>query len=794
MNKNKLLVFLLFLFLLVFNRTALPQYNDLNKPVIYITKFRPAYESKPYSILEESLNSVLMLVLTNDYQLVVLKDSISAGYNGTSKQKVQTNTQSTSQIRKEFFKGKNGFVIYGEYSFNNDVINVFPKLYDIKNEKYYTLQSVKIPDIKQRVNLSLFENLINTYKEKIWSLSKSNSKLLRVGITWADKGVRSITTSEKNRYRDYLIQTTKSADTIKLVNVLSWNTMDQFYSKDLNLSDIADSVNADLVYSLSFVKVSDYEIKVNIELYASEVRKVYNLPGFIFDIFDFNIENYLITDFYFLIKDLKTNQGLNFDPLEKRYLKSEDYEKLSLDLSESEKYLLSNFMINKVIELVPKSKSLYYYYFILGHNFLKLSQFERANYYFNKSLSFSSKSLRNENKPIPADTVFTPVIYEKGISHFTLGDYQIAADAFMNIEELNSKYKNGTLQFLIGLCNYYLDRYKQSLFFYEKAIDAGYTPLNDVFNNMKLIFDRSGDYSGAVEYFSKRVQDYTRDIFAQTYLCYSYYKMANKAFDNQNFVLADNYLDSIDKISINKYYADSIGIHEFSADYREIRRLTSLYLNNYEKAFITTQQGIENGEFDRLSIYKSNANELTFVKSPSNDNKRYEEIIRYYQLHSKAFPTDSLIDRVYNDLGYYYSLLGDLQNCTTNFEKAIKSNSNNLMYHLNKMEVDLAQKNYEKVFKGSEVIMDSVQLKAQVDTSLTNRTMFYFIIVNAEIASGQEYTTDIENFEKNLTIKNLTVNWDFTIYEKWLHEYTGFNKDIILRIYTELKSHIKTNK
>ena len=88
MNKNKLLVFLLFLFLLVFNRTALPQYNDLNKPVIYITKFRPAYESKPYSILEESLNSVLMLVLNNDYQLVVLKDSISAGYNGTSKQKV----------------------------------------------------------------------------------------------------------------------------------------------------------------------------------------------------------------------------------------------------------------------------------------------------------------------------------------------------------------------------------------------------------------------------------------------------------------------------------------------------------------------------------------------------------------------------------------------------------------------------------------------------------------------------------------------------------------------------------
>jgi tetratricopeptide (TPR) repeat protein len=751
---------------------------------ISIFKFEPSSSSSANNLFEESLTSIIALGLINqEFDIMINKKLTDPRDEKLAIQKGLTNMDLPLRLLNELSEKNYDYIIYGEYSFNKEEVFISPKLYDIKNEKNYILQSLRIADFKRNFKLSNFENLVNNYREKIGFLAKTKLNLFKVGLLWSSKEGYTSTSFEKNLYRSYIIETTKSADTIKLVDVLDWNSMESYYSGLQNYSDISNILNLDLIYSILFYKVTNYEVKADIAVYNHKLDYTFQIPGFVFDIIKFpKVEVYLTSDFYNLLKDVRTTEGFDFHLLEMPATDIEDLEEYATVLSNKNKFLLSNLMFNLALESFPNSINKYYYYYAIGYNFVKLNQFDRAIYYLDKSLSLNVKSLYN-------DTIYANVLYEKGLCLFNLDDFQKALDIFLKIEDSYPKFIIADVQFMIGLCYYYTKKDKESLAYFQKSADNGYSDLDDVYYNMILVYNHSENYDNAIEYFSHKFDSNPGDLSARKYLAYSFYKAADRAFGNQKYEQARRYLEKNENIFQDDQSVDSAISYKFIKEYNNIRRLTYLYLCDYDKAFIITQTGLENGEFDKSYIYLDNALELDYVKSPGNDKRRYEEIIKYYQLHFETNPNDSLKDEVLNSIGFYYSKLGDQDNCLKYTEKALKINPDELSYYLNKMEVSLVMKNYKEVNITSNTVLNSKTLKTQLDSLNKYETIFYFLLVNADIAQGKEINDHMKYYEKNIAKNEFSISWDFTLYDKWFNEFTNEKKAILSKMYKNLKSH-----
>jgi tetratricopeptide (TPR) repeat protein len=694
------------------------------------------------------------------------------------KQREQITRKSPAPLKREFSEKKYDYAIYGEYSIKNGEIVIFPKLYDIKNEKNYSLQTVRIPEYKRKFNISSLDKLVNSYKEKIGSLTKSDLHLLRVGLLWSANKGTSFSAFEKKLYRSYLIETTKSADTISLVDVLSWNLLEPYYSEVQNYSEISNNLNADLLYSILFQKVSDYEMKADIELFDHKLNKVYKLPGFRFEIIKFSkVGDKLAFDFYHLLKDLKTGDSFDFGLLNNLEKEAQDIETYAINLSHENKFLLSNIMFNCTLDSFPVSNKNKYYYYAVGHNFSSLLDYERSIYYLDKSLSLDPK--------------YEPCLFDKGLCYFNLMKYQTALESYLKVEGLNPNFGKGSLQFNIGLCYYYMNRKKESLAYFNKVFEKGFLDTNDVYYNIAMIYGDLEDYKSSIEFFSRRIDLNPKDFYAGVYLAYSYYMAGNNAYEKQKYEQASQFLDNIEKISIINQYPDSNRYYKIFRNYINVARLTHLNLNDYEKAFIITQNGINNGDFNKSLVFKNNAFILNSLKARGSESKRYEEIIKYCKLHLETNPNDSFIHEVYNLMVYNYSKLGDLNNCMKYIEKSIEANPDIVAYYLNKMEINIVRKNYNEVVNTSNLILNSPLLMSQLDTIPESKTMFNFFLVNADIAEGKDYIEHQLSTERTMNDKDLVITWDFSLYENWFNEFNGTNKAILSKMYRDLKSHSK---
>lgn len=144
MNKPKTLLILSAILVIGLNINLVSQPAYTTKTKIAFDKFEPLSDESHNLVLEESIPYLIKLGFLNQGSFTFISgDSIDLENIRNSK-KEQINRQNAYKSNIRILKTRTDLIIYGDYSYTSKEIYIIPKLYDLKNEKNYTLKSVKI--------------------------------------------------------------------------------------------------------------------------------------------------------------------------------------------------------------------------------------------------------------------------------------------------------------------------------------------------------------------------------------------------------------------------------------------------------------------------------------------------------------------------------------------------------------------------------------------------------------------------------------------------------------------------
>ncbi|MCD4664340.1 MAG: hypothetical protein K8R68_03650 [Bacteroidales bacterium] len=198
------------------------------KTKIMVDEFRPVSENNKNEVFEESIPHLIRFgfIHQKNDTLINKEDIKIRTYYGKEK-KSQNIILSDYKNNNEYFKEHVDFILFGDYSFTEKEIYIMPKLFDTKTAESHTLQPVRISEFEEQY--TDIKYLTSSYIEKIKELSKTGMTLRKVGICWAKRPNQEFSSFEESLYRGYVIDITKAADSINLVEILNWDVMEPFY-------------------------------------------------------------------------------------------------------------------------------------------------------------------------------------------------------------------------------------------------------------------------------------------------------------------------------------------------------------------------------------------------------------------------------------------------------------------------------------------------------------------------------------------------------------------------------------
>ncbi len=746
-----------------------------SKTRIMIDRFTPLSSSSQNQLFEESIPALIKLGFMGQKDIVITEQGDLSTIKG---KKVKSEDYSSQQMYKNNatdLSREADIIIYGDYSFTSEEIYIIPKLYDLKNNKNYTLQSVRITDYQQKLSLSRFDNMVAEYRDRIKSLNKSYLNLDKLAIIWEKREGQEISSYDQSLFRSQVIDATKWADTIGSIEVINWELTESFYLNDEPYGATAKNLGVDIVYALYFEPVSEFDIKVSAEVYTA--GNTYSAFAFEFDLIDdLTVDRDIVNDLYQMLNDIETGDGFDFSRLSIDLKETHELEQRGYELYTEQKHYLSNLAYRKAFENSSDAYFNAYQTYMFGENFYQTGQADRALKYFYKALD------------IQPDYHFAwwGIAFVK----YATGDYIGATNAFLKVEEIDPEYEKGTLQYNIGISSYESEQYQMAKQYFEKALEFDYKIPEDAYYYLALIYESQMDYEGGIAYFEALHANKPDDYTINVYLAYFYFVAGEDALYTGNYEKTMQYMNEAESIYRNELNYDDY-TYSLISDYTYYRLLAALYLNDYDKAYEITQKGIDEGDFDPYTIYRDNGTELTFVTS-SDDRARYEEIIRYYMLHADVNPSDTAIDNIYNSIGYYYSLLGDIDAAAVYFEKALASDPENLTAQMNMMELYLVLEDYKKVREKAETIRNSALMSNELNNNSGNKTMFHFLLFSEEVATGKDYAENRQKFVDAMNEEDFSTGWDFSLYLLWLEERNRDEKKVLRENYQLLDERIKT--
>jgi tetratricopeptide (TPR) repeat protein len=777
MRKAAYTLILVVFFITGFVGSFFAQTSESSKTRVVIDRFKPLIESPENYLFEESFPYLIQFSFINQNSYTIVENGDDVLSNLTSgKKKEHYSAQYIYQANKTQISEIADVVLFGDFSITDQEIYIIPKLYDAKNDKVFTLQSIRITDFKQGLKLGKFEALVTAYLDKLRSVSKSASDLSKVAIRLASSQDAGVSSFEESLFKSFVVSATKTLDTTNLVAIVPLEKMKPFYLTNTSNTEVAQSTEADVVYSIGFEILKEDLVRVNLELFFSKSNTTVNFPTFTFDLYGNRIiENDLVNDFYWLFKELKKDNSFNIDLLNIYESTPFAYEEKGYAFYLELNYCLSNLMYYKALSMQTKEETKPYDYYMLGMNSEGMGQPERAIDFYLKSLN------------IDHDYKFS--WWGLAYASYSMQNYAEAAEAWLKTYEIDPEYEKANLQYNVGLCYYGLENYAEAIDYFKNAIAEDYSFKQDAYYYIAICYEAILDYEAAINYFTKVIEQTPDDYNNQLFLAYFYYLGGETSLYDGQFKEAVGYFNKLHSIyTTDLDYDEYLG--SLISDYYNLWRLAYLYLNDYENAWQLTEKGVINGQFDPISIYLENATELTFVLSENND-KRYNEIIRYYLLHTDINPGDTLIDQVYNSIGYYYSLLGEINTCAIYFEKALEINPDNVSAQLNIMELYLVLDNFNKLFEVAETIIQTSNIKSQLEANNGIHTMYYFLLLNAKVVTGKNIEDDKKNFEKFLKESDFSTGWDFSLYENWLNKLSiDSEKQILNEFYNQLKERV----
>ncbi|MEJ2595020.1 MAG: tetratricopeptide repeat protein [bacterium] len=665
-------------------------------------------------------------------------------------------------------------IIYGDYSFTSEEIYIIPKLYDLRNNKNYTLQSVRITDHQQKFSLTRFDNMVAEYRDRIKSLKKSSLNLEKMALVWEKREGQEISSYDRSLYRSLVIDATKLADTISSIEVMNWELIEPQYLNNESYAGTAKDLGVDIIYAIYFEPVSEFDIKVSAEVFTD--GSTYPAFAFEFDLIDeLTVDRDIVEDLYQMLSDIEISDSFDFSRLSIDLNEPHELEQRGYEFYKEGKYYLSNLAYRKAYENSSEVYFNAYQTYMFGENFYQTGQTERALRYFYKALDIQSDY----------HFAWWGIAFVK----FETGDYVGATNAFLKVEEINPEYEKGTVQYNIGLSAYESEQYELAMQYFEKALELEYKKPEDAYYYVALIYESQMDYEGGIAYFNARRADKPDVYSINVYLAYFYFVAGEDALYTGNYEKTMQYMDEAERIYANELNYDDY-TYSLISDITYYRLLAALYLNNYEQAYKITETGIAEGDFDPSTIYRDNGTELTFVTS-DDDRARFEEIIRYYKRHADVNPSDTAIDNIYNSIGYYYSLLGDIDAAAIYFEKALESDPENLTAQMNMMELYLVLKDYNKVREKAETILNSALMRSELENNSGNRTLFHFLLFSEEVATGKAYAADQQSFTDAMNEEDFSTGWDFSLYLEWLEGLSRDKKKLLFENYQLLEERIK---
>jgi protein O-GlcNAc transferase len=306
----------------------------------------------------------------------------------------------------------------------------------------------------------------------------------------------------------------------------------------------------------------------------------------------------------------------------------------------------------------------------------------------------------------------------RGVALAEQGKYTEAIEQFLKAQILAPNAK--TLYFL-GLCYQRLDKIKDAIGYYEKAITAG-PNFSMAYNNLGLIYFNQEDFGKALTYLKKAVLTDTNNVSALNNLANTYQKngQIGKAIEtyHQAINLAPDRVEPYNNLGIVyfekgeiqnslKYLQLAIGVNPKyrSAYYHlgivqkklelydeailNLEKAISLNPNHPESQALLGNLYIEKGNYDKaLGCFQKALNLNPNFDKAYNDlanlfkkNFQFKEAIVAYQ---KAINLEPKLAGAYSNLGIVYSDLGNLDEALKYLKKALSVDpySVEAYYHL----------------------------------------------------------------------------------------------------------------